>query len=43
VKAAGGAATGIIGAQTRDLVILEDHMRQVANPCIIATTTAATA
>jgi hypothetical protein len=37
VKAAGGAVAGIIGGRTRDLVILEDHMRQVADPCIIAT------
>jgi ferredoxin--NADP+ reductase len=43
VKAAGGAVAGIIGGRTRDLVILEDHMRQVADPASSRPTTAATA
>src|SRR5574342_1037712 len=37
VKAAGGVVAGIIGGRTRDLVILEDQMRAVADPCLIAT------
>jgi len=37
VRAAGGIVAGIIGGRTRDLVILEDEMRAVAHPCIIAT------
>jgi ferredoxin/flavodoxin---NADP+ reductase len=37
VRAAGGIVAGIIGGRTRDLVILEDEMRAVAHPCLIAT------
>jgi ferredoxin/flavodoxin---NADP+ reductase len=37
VKAEGGRVAGIIGARTRDLIILEPEMRSVADICVIAT------
>jgi ferredoxin/flavodoxin---NADP+ reductase len=37
VKAEGGRVAGIIGARTRDLVILENEMRGVADTCIVTT------
>jgi NAD(P)H-flavin reductase len=37
VKAEGGRVAGIIGARTKDLIILESEMRTVADTCIIAT------
>jgi NAD(P)H-flavin reductase len=37
VKAAGGTVAAIIGGRTRDLIILEEHMRRIADPCIVAT------
>lgn len=37
VKSLGGRVTAILGARTRDLVILEDEMRQVADVCVVTT------
>jgi NAD(P)H-flavin reductase len=37
VKAAGGSVAAIIGARTRDLIILEREMQQVATPCLVTT------
>ncbi|HSK09928.1 MAG TPA: sulfide/dihydroorotate dehydrogenase-like FAD/NAD-binding protein [Vicinamibacterales bacterium] len=37
VKAAGGRVVSIIGARTRELVILEEDMRRVADTCIVTT------
>lgn len=37
VRQAGGTVAGIIGARTRDLIILEREMRAVADTCVIAT------
>jgi ferredoxin--NADP+ reductase len=37
VRALGGTAAAILGARTRDLIILEDDMRRVASPCIVTT------
>ena len=37
VRALGGTVAGIVGARTRDLIILEREMRHVASPCIITT------
>jgi ferredoxin/flavodoxin---NADP+ reductase len=37
VKAAGGQVAAIIGARTRDLIILEREMHQVATPCLVTT------
>jgi NAD(P)H-flavin reductase len=37
VKAAGGLVAAIIGARTRDLIILEQEIRKVASPCIVTT------
>ncbi len=37
VKAAGGRVVAIIGARSRDLVILEEDMRRVADKCIVTT------
>jgi len=37
VRALGGTVAAIIGARTRDLVILEDEMHRVATPCIVTT------
>jgi ferredoxin/flavodoxin---NADP+ reductase len=37
VKAAGGHVTAIIGARTRDLVILEDDLRRIADECVVVT------
>jgi ferredoxin--NADP+ reductase len=34
---AGGEVTAIVGARTRELVILEDEIRAFANPCIVTT------
>jgi ferredoxin--NADP+ reductase len=36
-KAAGGKVTGIVGGRSRDLVILEDEMRAVADRVIVTT------
>jgi ferredoxin/flavodoxin---NADP+ reductase len=36
-KGAGSAVAAIIGARTRELIILEDQLRKVADPCVIAT------
>jgi ferredoxin/flavodoxin---NADP+ reductase len=37
VKARGGTVAGIIGARTRDLIILEREMQRVSSPCLITT------
>jgi ferredoxin--NADP+ reductase len=37
VKAAGGSVAAIIGARTRELIILEREMSAVTDPCIITT------
>jgi ferredoxin--NADP+ reductase len=37
VRSVGGTVAAIIGARTRDLIILEDEMRRVASPCIVTT------
>jgi len=37
VKALGGRVVSIIGARTKDLLILEDDMRQVADECLVTT------
>ncbi|MFB3852332.1 MAG: sulfide/dihydroorotate dehydrogenase-like FAD/NAD-binding protein [Vicinamibacterales bacterium] len=37
VKAKGGSVVSIVGARTRDLVILEDDMRRVSDHCIVTT------
>jgi ferredoxin--NADP+ reductase len=37
VRSVGGTVAAIIGARTRDLIILEDDMRRVASPCIVTT------
>jgi ferredoxin/flavodoxin---NADP+ reductase len=37
VKAAGGTVVAIIGARTRDLVILETDLRGVADTCVVTT------
>jgi ferredoxin/flavodoxin---NADP+ reductase len=37
VRAAGGTVAAIIGGRTRDLVILENRMREVADPCVVTT------
>jgi ferredoxin--NADP+ reductase len=37
VRGVGGTVAAIIGARTRDLIILEDEMRRVASPCIVTT------
>jgi ferredoxin/flavodoxin---NADP+ reductase len=37
VKALGGKVVAIIGARTRDLIILENDLRQVADECIVTT------
>jgi ferredoxin/flavodoxin---NADP+ reductase len=37
VKAAGGRVAGIIGARTRDLIILENEMSAVTDTCIVTT------
>ena len=37
VKAAGGRVAGIIGARTRDLIILEQEFAAVTDPCLITT------
>ena len=37
VKTAGGRVVAIIGARTRELVILEDDLRRVADQCIVTT------
>lgn len=37
VRAAGGQVAGIIGARTRELIILEDDMRSVASPFVVVT------
>lgn len=37
VKAAGGRVAGIIGARTRDLIILEEEMKSVAGTCVVVT------
>jgi len=36
-KAAGGRVTAIVGARTRDLVILEHDLRAIADQCIVTT------
>jgi ferredoxin--NADP+ reductase len=37
VKALGGRVTAIIGGRTRDLVILEDELKAIADQCIVTT------
>ncbi len=37
VKALGGSVVAIIGARTRDLVILESDLRRVADECVVTT------
>jgi ferredoxin--NADP+ reductase len=37
VKALGGSVVAIVGARTRDLIILEDDMRRVADECLVTT------
>ncbi len=37
IRAAGGSVAAIIGARTRDLVILEREMHSVASPCVVTT------
>ena len=37
VRSAGGTVAGIVGARTRDLIILEEEMRHVASPFIVTT------
>ena len=37
IKAQGGRVVAIIGARTKDLVILEDDMRRVADECLVTT------
>jgi ferredoxin/flavodoxin---NADP+ reductase len=37
VKAEGGAVAAILGARTRELVILGDQLRKIADPCVITT------
>jgi NAD(P)H-flavin reductase len=37
VKAAGGHVTAIIGARTRELVILEPDLRRIADHCVVVT------
>ncbi|HZT75248.1 MAG TPA: sulfide/dihydroorotate dehydrogenase-like FAD/NAD-binding protein [Vicinamibacterales bacterium] len=37
VRAVGGTVAAIIGARTRDLIILEREMHDVASPCIVTT------
>jgi ferredoxin--NADP+ reductase len=37
VKRAGGHVTAIIGARTRDLIILEDDLRRIADDCVVVT------
>ena len=37
VRAVGGTVAAIIGARTRDLIILEREMQRVASPCIVTT------
>ncbi len=37
VKAAGGRVVAIIGARTKELLILEDDMRRVADECLVTT------
>jgi ferredoxin--NADP+ reductase len=37
VKSLGGRVTAIVGARTRDLVILEDELREVADRCVVTT------
>jgi len=37
VRAMGGTVAAVIGARTRDLIILEAEMKRVASPCIVTT------
>jgi ferredoxin--NADP+ reductase len=37
VKALGGRVTAIIGGRSRDLVILEDELRAIADQCLVTT------
>jgi len=37
VKALGGRVVAIIGARTRELIILEDDLRRVADECVVTT------
>ena len=37
VKAAGGRVTAILGGRTRDLVLLENEMRKIADVCLVTT------
>jgi ferredoxin--NADP+ reductase len=37
VKAAGGTVVAIVGARTKDLIILEEDMRRVSDECLVTT------